>query len=76
MDQLHEIHLHLKKPSQTDVDEFMTMLKNIKSFANYESMFSKEIYTLYDDFYAGTKTSAEVSRISQDKYTLFFKENQ
>ncbi|WP_239297548.1 hypothetical protein [Paenibacillus sp. ACRRY] len=52
------------------------MLKNIKSFANYESMFSKEIYTLYDDFYAGTKTSAEVSRISQDKYTLFFKENQ
>ncbi|MEK4436403.1 ABC transporter substrate-binding protein [Paenibacillus sp. FSL K6-2862] len=70
------IHLHLKKPSQTDVDEFMTMLKNIKSFANYESMFSKEIYTLYDDFYAGTKTSAEVSRILQDKYTLFFKENQ
>lgn len=70
------VQLHLKKPDQKDVDEFMSTLKKIESFANYESMFSKEVYTLYDDFYVGTKTSAEVAQLLQDKYTLFFKENQ
>lgn len=70
------VQLQLKKPNQKDVEEFMSMLKNIKSFANYEPMFATEIYALYDDFYAGTKTSAEVVRILQDKYKLYFKENQ
>lgn len=70
------VQLHLEKPDSKDIDEFMKMLKNITHFANYESMFSKEIYTLYDDFYAGTKTSAEVAQLLQDKYTLFFKENR
>lgn len=70
------VNLHLEKQTQEDLDEFMTMLKSILSFANYESMFSKEIYSIYDDFYAGTKTSAEVAQLLQNKYTLFFKENQ
>lgn len=71
-----DVNLNLEKPTQADLDELMAVLKGIESFANYESMFSKEIYGIMDDYYAGTKTSTEVAQLLQNKYTLFFKENQ
>lgn len=70
------VNLRLDKPTQEDLDTFLTMLKSIDGFANYESSFAgEEIYGILDDFYAGSKSATEVSEILQDKYTLYFKEN-
>lgn len=68
------VNLHIDKPTEEDLDEFMKFLKSIDVFANYGD--TSEIYGLYDDFYAGTKTSSEVAQILQDKYELYFKENK
>lgn len=66
----------LEKPTQQDLDDFMVLIEGIDKFANYESLFSKELYALMDDLYAGTKTSTEIAQIVQNKYKLYFKENQ